>query len=68
MHKQAALNTFLTVAAFGLSGLGFYGMMFIAPMFTLTVLGIAGVAFLIKAIYNIEVARLNALKNLEQIN
>jgi len=58
MNKQAAKNTALTVAALGMSGLGFVAMMMIAPMFTMITLGLIGIGFLIRAIYNIEKGRI----------
>ena len=58
MNKQAAKNTALTVAALGMSGFGFFAMMMIAPMFTMITLGLIGMGFLIRAIYNIEKGRI----------
>ena len=64
MHKQAALNTFLIVSALTLTAAGFVGMLFIAPMFTMVMLGLIGVGFLIKAIYNLEVVKAEAMERL----
>lgn len=58
MNKQAAKNTALTVLSFTMAGAGFTAMMMIAPMFTLLALGLGGLAFLIRAIYQIECSRL----------
>lgn len=62
MHKQAALNTFLTVSALGLTAAGFYAMLMIDPMYTAVMGAILGLGFLVKAIYNIEVAKAKAME------
>lgn len=58
MNKQAAINTAMTVTAFCLSALGFVGMMIVAPTFTVTVMGLFGIGFMVRAIYNIEKGRI----------
>lgn len=58
MNKQAAMNTFLTLSAFGLAGAGYAGMMTIAPKFTAIVTVLIGIGFLVKAIYTLETMRL----------
>ena len=62
MHKQAALNTFLIVSALTLTAIGFYAMLMIDPMYTVIMAGTIAVGFLIKAIYNIEVAKAKAME------
>ncbi len=70
MNQAAAKSTFLIVMAFVAFAMGVVGMMMIAPQFTVTALAIAGVVFLIRAIYQIELARIQCeqsqadLKNL----
>lgn len=58
MNKQAAKNTFLIVAALGMTGVGFVAMLVTAPMFTMAGLGLIGMGFLIRAIYNLEKSRI----------
>ncbi len=58
MNKQAAKNTALIVGAFTMAGLGFAGMMTLAPMFTMIFLGLLASGFMIRAIYNIERGRI----------
>jgi hypothetical protein len=60
MNKRATLNTFLITSAYGLCAAGFYGMMLLDVMYTLTMLAIFGVVFLVKTIYDIEVAKQKA--------
>ena len=59
MNKRAAINTAMTVISFSLAGAGFAGMMMIAPLFTMCMLGAAGICFLIAAIYRIECSRID---------
>ena len=68
MNKQAAINTALIIAAFVMTALGFYGMMLIDAMYTITVLAIFGVVFLVKSIYDIEKGRIESLGRLENID
>ena len=68
MNKQAAINTALILAAFVMTALGFYGMMLIDAMYTITVLAIFGVVFLVKSIYDIEKGRIESLGRLENID
>ena len=68
MNKQAAINTALIIAAFVMTALGFYGMMLIDAMYTITVLAIFGVVFLVKSIYDIEKGRLESMGRLENID
>ena len=58
MNKQAAKNTAMTVAALGMSGFGFFAMMMIAPIFTMIAVGLIGIGFLVRAIYNLEKSRI----------
>lgn len=62
MHKQAALNTFLIVSALTLTAVGFYAMMTIDPLYTVITGGVLALGFLVKAIYNIEVAKAKAME------
>ena len=70
MNREAAKSTLLIVMAFVAFAMGVVGMMMIAPQFTMTALAIAGAAFMIRAIYQIELARIQCeqsqadLKNL----
>lgn len=68
MNKQAAINTALIIAAFVMTALGFYGMMLIDAMYTITVLAIFGVVFLVKSIYDIEKGRIESMGRLENID
>ena len=68
MNKQAAINTALILAAFVMTALGFYGMMLIDAMYTITVLAIFGVVFLVKSIYDIEKGRIESMGRLENID
>lgn len=67
MNKQAAMNTAMIVLAYGLGGAGFAAMMMIAPLFTMTVLGIGGLVFLVRAIYQIERGRIQCEQSQEEL-
>jgi hypothetical protein len=70
MNREAAKSTLLIVMAFVAFAMGTMGMMMVAPQFTVTALAIAGVVFMVRAIYQIELARIKCeqsqadLKNL----
>ncbi len=67
MNKQAAMNTAMIVLAYGLGGAGFAAMMMIAPLFTMTALGIGGLVFLVRAIYQIECGRIKCEQSQEEL-
>lgn len=67
VNKQAAKNTALTVLSFTLAGAGFTAMMMIDPMFTMLTIGLGGLAFLIRAIYQIECGRIECERSQEKM-
>jgi hypothetical protein len=67
MNKQAAMNTAMIVLAYGLSGAGFAAMMMIAPLFTMIGIGVVGLVFLVRSIYNIECGRIKCEQSQEEL-
>lgn len=67
MNKIAARNTAMIVLAMTMTALGFYGMMLVDPMYTLIMLALFGIVFLIKSIYDIEKGRIESLERLNNI-